>query len=417
MTLGGSHPLSSGPLAAPHAFIASDCTECHAPASRSPFVPARWRQSFAIKKQITDAACLHCHQVAVHHTNESEPPRCISCHTEHHGAIDLRATSDRGCLSCHSDLHTTTASANLINITAGFGKGHPEFKPLREHEADPGRIHFSHAAHMDPAGVLGPKGRTYMQCADCHSTAPAAQTWKFGSAQWRYAPGAPYMQRIASRFPQHESVVAQSQALVPPPSYANTCQGCHQLQFDPAMPQSAPHDSPQSVRSAIRMTLTAFIAAHPEKLREPINTGGRIPRNASPEFARSAADWVQRRAAIDENLLWTKTCAYCHEMQNDGSGLPKVQASGLKQRWLPDSPFSHYTHQSITCEQCHTQAAASKSASDVLIPSIRTCENCHSSHAEQVAQGAADARCSTCHTYHGDTPARGTIAALQQPKQ
>jgi hypothetical protein len=53
----------------------------------------------------------------------------------------------------------------------------------------------------------------------------------------------------------------------------------------------------------------------------------------------------------------------------------------------------------VACTGCHADAATSKLTSDVLLPGIKTCRQCHTSEAPH-PQGAADAHCSECHVYH-----------------
>ena len=77
-------------------------------------------------------------------------------------------------------------------------------------------------------------------------------------------------------------------------------------------------------------------------------------------------------------------------------------------RWFPHSAFHHQVHlraakrrpaaRHTPCESCHSlEVAVSKSqqTSDVLLPGIAVCQECHSS------AGGASQQCVLCHTYHG----------------
>jgi hypothetical protein len=75
--------------------------------------------------------------------------------------------------------------------------------------------------------------------------------------------------------------------------------------------------------------------------------------------------------------------------------LPVVAKSAITTRWLPHATFDHEAHQMLECVSCHTKANASRETSDVLIPGIQTCQQCH-----RTGQDAAEARCFECHTYH-----------------
>jgi hypothetical protein len=49
----------------------------------------------------------------------------------------------------------------------------------------------------------------------------------------------------------------------------------------------------------------------------------------------------------------------------------------------------------VSCASCHNKTETSKETSDVLIPSVKVCQECHHSGAN-----AAESRCFECHTYH-----------------
>lgn len=65
---------------------------------------------------------------------------------------------------------------------------------------------------------------------------------------------------------------------------------------------------------------------------------------------------------------------------------------------LPNSTFNHYAHQAVACDSCHNKVRTSKETSDVLIPGIETCRQCH--NADPTKVGAAEDNCFLCHQYH-----------------
>jgi len=80
-------------------------------------------------------------------------------------------------------------------------------------------------------------------------------------------------------------------------------------------------------------------------------------------------------------------------------------------RWLTHSNFDHEAHQMVTCTSCHTKTLASKETSDVLIPGVQSCRDCHHS-----GSNAAEARCFECHTYHDwskEKPVNGSFTSRQ----
>ena len=78
---GGQKVYSSGPLAASHAVFTQQCSLCHV------------TRAGAFFKEVSDEACLTCHDAPVHHANQTFTPPCSSCHVEHKGSIHLSATS------------------------------------------------------------------------------------------------------------------------------------------------------------------------------------------------------------------------------------------------------------------------------------------------------------------------------------
>jgi predicted CXXCH cytochrome family protein len=96
-------------------------------------------------------------------------------------------------------------------------------------------------------------------------------------------------------------------------------------------------------------------------------------------------------------LLWRKACKECHALSYPGGpeALPVVAKAAITGRWLPHASFDHSAHQLLACTSCHARANTSEESSDVLLPGIQVCRECHRSGAN-----AAEARCFECHVYH-----------------
>jgi len=194
------------------------------------------------------------------------------------------------------------------------------------------------------------------------------------------------------------------------PTYASACQNCHALQFDGLFTDSVPHDKPQIVHEYIVRRLTEYIRQHPEAVHEPprplrVMFGGTVSRAPqTPRIAHNADEWVNFHTEDAENLLWHKTCQECHTLdykQTDNpapEALPEVAPSKIKDVWLPNAVFSHYAHSSINCQSCHTKAMSSQETADVLIPSIKVCQDCHNGQPTKLGQ--AQNGCFLCHQYH-----------------
>ncbi len=102
-------------------------------------------------------------------------------------------------------------------------------------------------------------------------------------------------------------------------------------------------------------------------------------------------------------------CAYCHDVQFPPNGDPQITHPVMPERWMTHSLFDHSKHmQNLpglpkeSCALCH-DAAHSRLASDVILPSKQVCVQCHSP-----AGGVADS-CSTCHIYH--SPRKNALTA------
>lgn len=192
--------------------------------------------------------------------------------------------------------------------------------------------------------------------------------------------------------------------------YVNQCAACHVLQFDPLIPEPAPHDKPNVVDAFIRKKYADYIALHPEALREPVSAiEGTTPDvsesilrptgNPAPLLASNPGDWVQRRTDAAERLLWSKNCKLCHiSTEHGGSGLPESVKAIIPARWLPRSEFDHEAHRMLTCQACHAGISDSRKTSDINIPEIAFCRQCHKQGG--ASKLAAEGRCFECHSYH-----------------
>jgi hypothetical protein len=93
----------------------------------------------------------------------------------------------------------------------------------------------------------------------------------------------------------------------------------------------------------------------------------------------------------------------------------------MAERWMTRGPFTHAPHQHMACTDCHAKALSSTRTSDILLPTQKSCTECHrpldASKAEsadvkaikvgaelaaqQRAEGGIAADCQSCHPkYH-----------------
>lgn len=361
---GSPKPYNAGPVARAHALFGQKCAACHV-------AQASFQQS------ATDQACLACHDGPIHHDNQTFTPSCSSCHVEHSGSVRLASTSDQACTQCHADLKSKTGRAQFVSNISGFNGNHPEFAVLRSGYRDPGAIKFGHQVHLKK-DLRGPRGPVQLQCSDCHRTTGP--------------PGRSSMQ---------------------PVNYEKHCAECHPLNFDRRISEPAPHKDPRVVYDFAVQKLTAYIAAHPREIPLVDEPDKRLPSRPPMPPARNAAEWVEQRVADAQLLLWRKDCKECHALSflNGPDELPAVAKSAIPARWFQHAEFDHGAHQMVTCVSCHSKAQTSKETSDVLIPGIQTCRECHHSGPE-----AAESRCFECHAYHDwskEKPVNGKFTVSQ----
>ena len=290
-------------------------------------------------KKVADAQCSACHDGPLHQAEQTFNPACVSCHVEHRGMPRLTAATDDGCVACHGNLKTKSGRLTVAASVESFTDGHPQFGAAAKNTIDPGNIRFNHEKHVGKD--IGQK------CGDCHNA---------------------------------------SKTLVALPKYADNCAACHPLNFDDKIADAAPHGQPAVVRQFVTAQLTKYIAAHPADLGQ-----------------QSSAAWIKGRTEAAEKQLWGETCARCHDTkETDAAGLPMVRPAMLTARWFRKAVFEHGAHQELTCISCHPDAATSKSASDVMLPGIQVCRQCHNSDSN-----SAGANCSTCHVYHDRSKEKG----------
>ncbi len=363
---GSRAPYSSGPLSPPHAFAETRCEVCHT-------------RDTSFRAHVTDIACLTCHDGPAHPartvpaSTSAPPPVCASCHREHRGRIALAAAPDGFCIDCHAgDRRTASERADV----GSFPDDHPAFT-TETGAVDPGTIKFNHQVHAN-TDLRGPDGPEALACSTCHQ--PEVVTAR---------PGRP-----------------ASTGLMKPITFGQQCARCHQMYFDERIDAQAPHEEPKVVVEFVRRALREHIAGNPGDINRRDGPPRRLPLNfpREPEpIARTPEEWVTRRAAVAERLLWNRTCAECHTVTRatDAAALPSIAPSNVRRQWMTRAAFDHTPHLMLRCESCHT-ATDSRLTSDVLMPAATTCATCHAP-----GKGAPTA-CATCHAYHDWTNAKPT---------
>lgn len=364
--------LLAGPLHSAHSTIGDDCEACH----------------IAVFRRVPDSACMACHTVQRHATQPDfavlGEVRCATCHLDHNEPPQLVNQHQALCAGCHTDLPGQVE----LQEAGDFLDRHPDFKvdlslPYAlpdgglewrlEHVdlstsrgADRSNLKFDHMVHLEEGGIMTPGGNRVIECAECHTPEP----------------GGARMQPIT--MDEH-------------------CSNCHALAFDPDDPaRTVPHGDPEGVLQALIEYYSARLLgddpdASDRRVRRP---GQRLTR---ADRDRVAAEARTQAMEVAEDLFERRACVNCHEVTKVAGDLPwHVLPVQLSNYFFPHTKFSHASHDTevSSCDSCHS-ASSSQVATDLLIPDIDTCRDCHGSgDGRRNAGSQIPSSCVMCHGFH-----------------
>ena len=389
--LGSPKFYSSGPLSAPHAALENNCAACHD--------PARLHATEFERLAGIDQACQKCHAShGLHAPNVPRSESCTTCHKEHLDHGPMRQVADTRCASCHGDASVmaeagrrgvrlppelfarqpaqglrvmtpprpTNGGTNVFHTFAD----HPEFQLIAQRLREPNTLRFNHRRHL-AADIPDIEGRR-LDCNFCHVPDASGH----------------FFQRL---------------------SFAQHCQACHTLNFDAQAPGlEIPHGSPEFVRAylrnlpgqyaeeATRQGVTGsdgrdeFVRRSLARLRERFGSGEALEQQI---FFNNQAGRLEKSGNGETLAARVTGCAYCHPVQAAADGAPRVAAPQIPDRWLAEGTFNHGRHTAMNCTDCHAAKSSSETA-DVLLPSQKSCAQCHG------REGRASESCASCHRYH-----------------
>ena len=411
---------TAGPLSLSHKALNGDCQACHT-------------QAFVA---VTDKACLTCHTKDAHDhiadkarllQSRGEPGgmaavqravagafnrpagRCVDCHTEHEGAGAMPATQQQFCADCHDGMKGRLPDTKIADA-ADFGTAHPQFRPtvlsgmdgdkplFRRVAWDAGLqeengLKFTHGQHLSktigiaqmvrrmPGKFAGGDG---LQCVDCHATDSSGARFK-------------------------------------PVDMEESCQSCHALSFDQigGTNRTLRHGDPAQVVADLRAFYRSTAPARPANLS---GMARRVPGDAA--MRSTAADYARAvrfypggaDQAIDQVFSKGGMCYDCHVVTRGGT----TQTAGFaiapvvqNDRYFRKGWFDHKAHVQSDCADCHTRAATSNKATDLLVPGMDGkggCRTCHvggegAKMASISVKDPVESSCAMCHSYHMDAGA------------
>jgi len=329
--------------------VADDCASCHNP----------WRG-------VSTAKCRDCHKEqskphAQHAKNEMD---CLSCHPEHRGAVELAAIPSTPCVACHTNLEPNMALPRAQLSALRFANGryafediarisafgpakHPEFS----YPKDANTLRFNHKLHLAPRGVFNAKGkRIVLKCTTCHDISGVEDP--------------------------------------KPVTFEQHCHSCHLLVFDIQFPGE------EVLHGGNNVDVSSYIAGRYSGNRDII---GKPPTEVRRILAARKRVDVDLRAIDAGRKVFDMRCRFCHEVRPRGDRRA-VTPPVIPTIWLSHAPnFRHDRHRMIDCEKCHEGVRQSSPTSDVLLPKLSNCTDCHAKN-DGTAQTAST--CRTCHRYH-----------------
>ena len=370
-----------GPLAVGHSALERDCHTCH----KVPFQAVRNQECNECHKKIGG----HGGAVIGASTSKSvggskvfNDSTCAGCHTDHRGPRGNVLRDEGLCSDCHGKVGDEIGKSGLATVV-DF-KTHPVFRPLKL-SADgstlarvpisdkplteqASNLRFPHDTHLNVKGIRSPEGRTQLTCPSCHE------------AQDRGTNFAPV-------------------------TMAKHCASCHSLEFEPAVTsRQLPHAKPEEVVRTLNEFYSGIVLNNiATDVRPPSDLLRIVPGKVLAESERiNALQAAQRRAAIiAKEAIEQRVCITCHEIDRhtaqNKSVTWTVAPIGVQHSWYPLARFSHGKHQTSTCTECHG-ATTSKTANDLLIPNVSTCQKCHASAAGEI--GKVTTTCASCHGFH-----------------
>lgn len=396
---------TSGPLHAAHSMLENNCSACHQ----------------KLFQKVTNESCENCHlSVNDHiasvesnlHTGIEMNGRCATCHKEHNEpSSTLVVRESQLCTDCHGDTELTAsmtrAGTNILGMVTDFADGgsHAEFTvsllmPPEDGKFDPERdwqqvrvpvegssensqLIFNHKAHYQSDTVVDARGEP-IACSYCH---------------------------VQSSDGEHFEKM----------EFEKNCStaGCHDLSVTAQF--RLPHGYPDITVSAIEGFYLKELGSdgngqEADSAREVVKKRRLLGQDEDDRFEcdGEAFDCALETAHRKIEQQFTKTgCVTCHLIADNGASENRNRFSvgvvKLTEDFHPGAYFDHISHgvmvdpnnsESISgeaaCLYCH-DASNSEKSSDILMPAIDNCTDCHngSTRVNNVPLG-----CISCHGYH-----------------
>ncbi len=375
---------STGALLPGHQLtIGSECSACHT----------------EFFQRVRDEQCTTCHTDVRDHVADFvaagvRSDRCATCHKEHNDPQQYLIVR-RGalCTNCHSQPISVPPETSLDAVTGFAESAHPPFDvhllayrevgaanglpfvwddriESPENAIEQSNLKFPHDVHLNPQKVLRPRDSSALGCGDCH-------------------------------------VLSSDREHFAPVQMETHCRDCHDLRFDE---ENRERELPHGTPSEVVYTLKGYFyskfndpAARPDAQRR------RTLRPRRDDDCSSAPNdcAVAATAAEIVSQFNTRGCVTCHVVEDNGNANVEqrfdVRPVRLQSDYFPASNFPHDKHLTQggavgdeACATCHA-SPMSNDATDVLIPGIGKCAECHG---DPTVPNKVVLECGSCHSYH-----------------
>ncbi|MDP5103907.1 MAG: cytochrome c3 family protein [Erythrobacter sp.] len=379
---------SSGELSLKHHSLENNCESCHVAAFES----------------VQDETCISCHEDTANHAamprqakgippptpgdaiqwkigaalGKEGPLGCVSCHSEHEGPVRQKPAAQAFCADCHNTLDTRLTDTALGNAH-DFGKEHPQFRPvfyasfgaakpvravLDVKPVERSGLKFPHDVHMDARGGAARMAVSLTQygapleCKDCHSLTPD----KIGFKEVKME---------------------------------DSCEGCHSLVSGRTAIggfRKLRHGDVKDLAEDLAQISSGPRPALAPRRDRPGQIGSGSPYRA--DFGRPVRAYIGLSNALSPGGV----CTECH-LPTRSKGQADLMPVNLPDRFLTSGFFNHEAHKKEECTDCHA-ADTSKLASDLLIPDLKSCRDCHLGATAVKTRKIVPSECAMCHAYH-----------------
>ena len=206
-------------------------------------------------------------------------------------------------------------------------------------------------------------------------------------------------------------------ALFNPISMEENCAMCHSLEFERdenGVARTLRHGEPKDVIASMRdyYTAAAVLSIAEDTGSNTVRRPGSAAQQREDRRREIAIAQAEERAALRVREIFTQRegyeqggiCFECHtviEPSEPGSIDFDISDVSLADSFMPNTRYVHAAHKigDPECTDCH-DAENSSEATDVLMPDIATCYECHGG---ERSVDLVPSTCIMCHDYHDET--------------